>query len=106
MASMLAQPGLTDLLRQAIARGGDHRAIHHAGLDHSFRELGSAIEDKIAVYRAAGVNGNSLVGVVASEPLAFLSDVFALLALEATVVLLALVAGRCVKRCRTIAFIS
>jgi len=75
-------------LSEAVSAYGDRPAFRSGDRVLTYSQLGAIVEDKSAAYDSAGIRRASTVGVIADDPAEFLTDVFALLKLQAFCVLL------------------
>jgi acyl-CoA synthetase (AMP-forming)/AMP-acid ligase II len=73
---------------QAVFAHGDRLAFRYADRSLTYAQLRAVVNEKRAAYASAGIRSSSTVGVIADDPAEFLSDVFALLKLQAFCVLL------------------
>lgn len=80
--------GIAAALRQVISDCGDRTAFRFADQVLTYEQIGAVIADKVAVYHQMGIRESSIVGVMADDPIQFVTDVVALLDLGAFVILL------------------
>lgn len=80
---------LAELLEQLGTSYGDFPAFQYRGRTFTYQQLCSIVETKVQDYAAMGVEESSAIGVLADDPAEFITDVFAILRLDAFVVLLA-----------------
>ncbi len=88
MTGEMESQDLTIALDEVVSACGDRPAFRFADRALTYAELGAAIGDKRVAYDAAGIHSTSTVGVIADDAAEFLTDVFALLMLQAFAVLL------------------
>lgn len=75
-------------LNHVVSTLGDQPAFRYDDRVLTYAEFSSAVERKVATY-SLEIGDSATVGVVADDPIEFLTDVFALLKLQAFCVLLA-----------------
>jgi acyl-CoA synthetase (AMP-forming)/AMP-acid ligase II len=73
---------------RAIAMNSDRIALRSGNRALTYAALGVVVTDKTATYGFSGIGSSSIVGVIADETIEFLTDVFAVMKLEALCVLL------------------
>jgi acyl-CoA synthetase (AMP-forming)/AMP-acid ligase II len=88
MTLAVANQGFAAALNDVVSTHGDRPAFRCAECMLTYAELGALVERKTTAYESAGINRLSVVGAIADQPAEFLTDVFALLRLQALVVLL------------------
>ncbi len=80
--------GLAAAFHEAVSAHAGRPAFRCADRLLTYAELGAEVKEKRETYDAVGIRAASTVGVMADEAAEFLTDVFAILELQAFVVLL------------------
>jgi len=88
MTDTSAKPTFAIALREAVSAHGSRVAFRYGDVALSYARLGALVANKRSTYGTAGMGRSSTVGIVADDPIEFLTDVFALLELQAFCVLL------------------